>query len=81
MSNEFKILINTVESARDFANACDKFDDDVDVYYGRYIVDGRSLLGILSFDLMKTLNVRINTDDQAVIWKFANAISRFTVAE
>ena len=77
MSNEFKIRINTIENAKDFSNICEKFLFDVDVYYGRYIVDGRSLLGILSFDLMKPLNVKIHTEDEASIKNFSKRIERF----
>lgn len=77
MSNEFKIRINTIENAKNFSKICERFLLDVDVYYGRYIVDGRSILGILSFDLTKPLNVKIHTDDGKVIRHFADEIERF----
>lgn len=77
MSNEFKIKINTIENAKNFSKICERFLPDVDVYYGRYIVDGRSILGILSFDLTKPLNVKIHTGDGKVIRHFADEIERF----
>lgn len=77
MSNEFKIKINTIENAKNFSKICEKFLFDVDVYYGRYIVDGRSILGILSFDLTKPLNVKIHTGDGKAIRHFADEIERF----
>jgi phosphotransferase system HPr-like phosphotransfer protein len=77
MSNVFKVKISTIDNVKTFSRICEGFNYDIDVYAGRYIVDGRSILGILSFDLTKVLNVKINTDDEEVIEKFSDAIKEF----
>lgn len=77
MSNVFKVKISTIDNVKTFSRICEGFNCDIDVYAGRYIVDGRSILGILSFDLTKTLNVKINTGDEEVIEKFSDAIKEF----
>ncbi len=44
---------------RDFVAAATKCDFDVDIFYNRYAVDAKSILGVLALDLTKTLTVRM----------------------
>ena len=41
------------------------FDGDVDLVSGRYIVDGRSLLGIFSLDLTKPVELIFHDEKKA----------------
>ena len=41
----------------DFVNAATKCDFDIDVYYNRYVVDAKSILGVFGLDLTKHLTV------------------------
>ncbi len=49
---------------QDFVNAATKCDFDVDIYYNRYVVDAKSILGVFGLDLTKTLTVECNGFDQ-----------------
>ena len=40
-----------------------KYDFDVDLTSGRYVVDAKSILGIFSLDLSKPINVEIHAED------------------
>ena len=42
---------------QDFVNAATKRDFDVDIYYNRYVVDAKSILGVFGLDLTQTLTV------------------------
>lgn len=42
---------------QDFVNEATKCDFDVDIYYNRYVVDAKSILGVFGLDLTKTLTV------------------------
>jgi phosphotransferase system HPr-like phosphotransfer protein len=42
---------------KDFVNEATKCDFDVDIYYNRYVVDAKSILGVFGLDLTKTLTV------------------------
>lgn len=41
-------LIDTIQSAENLVSVCRSFKDDVDVIYGRQVIDGKSLLGVVS---------------------------------
>ncbi len=42
---------------QDFVKEATKCDFDVDIYYNRYVVDAKSILGVFGLDLTKTLTV------------------------
>lgn len=77
----FKILLNTLKDANEFVNVCESFEEDVDYKHNRYIIDGRSIMGILSCDLREPAEVEILTDDTEVINKFEKAIEKWVVGE
>ena len=60
-SKEF--LINSIERVKRFVNVTVKFEEDIDLVAGKYIVNGKSILAIFSLDLFRPITVRINTDD------------------
>ena len=77
----FKVLISDVISAGMFVKTCEQFEEPVDYKYGRYTLDARSLMGILSCELNKPSYVEILTDDQDTISKFEKAIEKWIVEE
>ena len=42
---------------KDFVDAATKCDFDVDIYYNRYVVDAKSILGVFGLDLTQPLTV------------------------
>ncbi|MEG1848506.1 MAG: HPr family phosphocarrier protein [Lachnospiraceae bacterium] len=46
------------DEAKAFVLAASKCDFDIDIFYNRYIVDAKSMLGVLGLDFAKTLSVR-----------------------
>ena len=54
---EKKIVLNSVDGAREFVKAATECDFDIDVYFNRIALDAKSLLGILSLDLRSQLKV------------------------
>ena len=51
-----------------------KCDFDVDVFYDRVVIDGKSILGVLSLDLTKVLNVRLH-GESAEFEEYLNTIA------
>lgn len=49
---------------QEFVNAATKCDFDVDIYYNRYVVDAKSILGVFGLDLTKTLTVEYTGKDE-----------------
>ena len=71
---EHQIRLNAADDVREFVNAASKCDFDIDIFYNRIIIDGKSILGILSMDLTKNLTVKCygeNPHFNEVIAKFA----------
>ena len=51
MMTQSKIKLNATEEVQEFVNAATKCDFDIDIYYNRFLIDAKSILGILSMDL------------------------------
>jgi len=59
----FNILLKSINDVKDFVNVSNKYDFDIDLTSGRYIVDAKSIMGIFSLDLSKAIKVEIHSDD------------------
>ena len=57
------ISLTQVHQVQQFVNLVSKYPFDVDIVSGRYTVNAKSLLGIYSLDLNKSLKVLIYSDD------------------
>ncbi|HHW30233.1 MAG TPA: HPr family phosphocarrier protein [Clostridiaceae bacterium] len=57
------ILLRSINDVKDFVNIANKYDFDIDLVSGRYIVDAKSIMGIFSLDLSKPIRVEAHTND------------------
>ena len=57
------ILLDTVDKVKEFVQRTSKFMYDVQVVSGRFIVDGRIILGIMSLDLSKPVVLNVDERD------------------
>ena len=51
-----RIKLN-LDEVKDFVAAASKCDFDIDVFYNRYTVDAKSIVGVLGLDLRQVLTV------------------------
>ena len=58
-----KIRLSTIADVRDFVNIVAKSDVDIDLASGRYLVDGKSIMGIFSLDLLSPITLTAHSDD------------------
>ena len=67
--------LNSKESAENLIRLCEKYHDDmeVDIIHGRQIVDGCSLMGVISL-LGNFVTVRPNCEDEEMIQKFSDEL-------
>ena len=72
----FNILLKSINDVKDFVNIVNKYDFDVDLTSGRYIVDAKSIMGIFSLDLSKPIKVEVHSDSAD---DFINEIKYFIV--
>lgn len=59
---EMLIKIDTIDKVKQFCNLCSKCSGDVEVCGGRFIVSGKSIMGLFSLDLSKPLKVEFYGD-------------------
>lgn len=71
------VSLNTINKVKKFTNIANKFDCDVDVLQGKYIVDGRSIMGIFSLNLTETVTVEIESNDEKEIDRFLKKMEEF----
>ena len=71
-----KIKLNAVEDVQEFVKAASKCDFDIDIYYNRFLIDAKSILGILSMDLTKVLTVDCHGENKEI----ERTLQKFAVA-
>lgn len=77
--NRVTINLNKVEDIHKFVSICSNYEEDIDVYYGRLTIDGKSIMGIMSLDLSRNIDVSILTEDKNIEEDFYKKIKRFEV--
>lgn len=59
----FNILLDSINSVKNFVNIVNQYDFDIDLTSGRYVVDAKSIMGIFSLDLSNPIEINIHSDD------------------
>lgn len=62
MKTILEVKLQGIDEVKRFVQSSCASACNVDVSTGRYVVDGTSILGVLSIDLSKTLTVTISAD-------------------
>ena len=62
-----QISLNSIDKVKSFVNTIVQFPFDFDLISGRYVIDGKSIMGIFSLDLSKPIELAIHTgsDEEA----------------
>ena len=56
---EVYILLNTFDKIKKFVDITTHLEYELDLISGRYVVDGKSILGVFSLDLIHPIQVNI----------------------
>ena len=59
------IRLTTLEDVRRFVNTVTKYDTEIDLCSGRYVVDAKSIMGVFSLDLLSDIQLNIHSDNAA----------------
>ena len=59
----FNVMLSSINDVKNFVNIVSKYDYEIDLSSGRYVVDAKSIMGIFSLDLSKPIKVEIHADD------------------
>ena len=60
---EFTVLLSSINDVKNFVNVVTKYDYEIDLTSGRYVVDAKSIMGIFSLDLSKPIDLNIHNED------------------
>lgn len=74
----FDINLSSINDVKEFVNLVNKYDFDVDLASGRYIVDAKSIMGIFSLDLSKPIKVEVHSDS-AEAEEFVKALKPYII--
>ena len=61
-----QISLNSIDKVKSFVNDITKFDYDVDLVSGRYVIDAKSIMSIFSLDLSKAIDLNIHANESEV---------------
>ncbi len=70
------VSLASINDVKSFVNIVTKYDFDVDLISGRYVVDAKSIMGIFSLDLSQPIEVQVQNDDCAA---FMDEIKPFII--
>ena len=75
-----KITLGTFDRVNALAQQLTRFPYDFDLVSGRYVVDAKSVMGILSLDLNNALDLNIFAPDEK-LQEILSALDSFIVKE
>lgn len=70
------IKLNNPNEVQEFVNAASQCSFEIDIFYNRFLVDAKSLLGVLSMDLTNALSVDCHGYD----YNFETVLRKYSVA-
>lgn len=72
------IKLSTISDVKKFVTAANQYPFDIDLLSGRYVIDGKSIMGIFSLDLSQQINLQADCNGESQFW---NDIAEFVVNE
>ena len=67
------------DDLKEFIKTTESFESDIDIIKGRYVVDARSIMGIMSLDFTQPTTVVIHSVNEDEIVRFYDAMKRFAI--
>lgn len=74
-----KVNLNTIDKVKNFVNQISHTDLAVDLAYDRYLIDAKSIMGIFSLDLSRTLTMIVHTNDEKQFTEIIELVKDFIV--
>lgn len=65
----FDVFFKTIVDVKNFVNIVNKYDFDIDLESGRYVIDAKSIMGIFSLNLAQPIKIYIHSDNTEIIEK------------
>lgn len=75
--NEMYIVFKNLNEVSDFVNAVGKYPYEMDMMRGRYVIDAKSILGVMNMGLEQKIQLKVYDDNCEDLKR---EISRFVAA-
>ena len=56
-------MLNSIMDVKEFVNIVNRFPYEIDLTSSRYVVDAKSIMGIVSLNLSKPIKVEVHSDN------------------
>lgn len=76
-----KVNLNSVAIVKQFVQASCNAPFEVEVTSDRYIVDGKSIMGVLSLNLSNPVTIGFESDDDVAVEAYLDSIKNYIVVE
>ena len=77
MITKITVTLNDFSKIKKFSSDVVKFESDIDLVKGRYIIDAKSTIGIFTLDLSSPVDVIIHSDNEDEIKRFNEVMKAF----
>lgn len=77
---ELKVKLAAIDDVKNFVNIATRFNCEIDVVSGRYVVDAKSIMGLFSLDLSRPLLLKIDSSDEALTNDIKECLGQFVTA-
>lgn len=72
-----KLILDNIDKVKEFVSVAMTKPYDVDLISGKYVINGKSIMGVFSLDLTKPVIMNADTKDDS----FLNEIEKFIFIE
>ena len=79
--NNVMIRLSSIQDVRSFVDTVTKYNMDIDLSSGRYVVDAKSIMGIFSLDLLNPIKLSAQTDKEEDVKALLDDLQAFIVNE
>ena len=62
--NNVMVRLSSIQDVRSFVDIVTKYNMDIDLSSGRYVVDAKSIMGIFSLDLLNPIKLSAQSDKE-----------------
>ena len=75
------VRLSSIQDVRSFVDIVTKYNMDIDLSSGRYVVDAKSIMGIFSLDLLNPIKLSAQSDKEEDVKALMEDLKAYIVNE
>ncbi len=79
--NNVMVRLSSIQDVRSFVDIVTKYNMDIDLSSGRYVVDAKSIMGIFSLDLLNPIKLSAQSDKEEDVKALMEDLKAYIVNE